>query len=154
MHQETQGPPFTHTGRNWKILTQVSFPNSIRRNSPVRLSESQAEIQKISGEILEHVCKHAFPTSTHFTLAYVIFFAIPLDGLKDTRTRTHTRTRTRTRTYIRTVTYSDPGPGSIVFQSAPSNSIITECDLCLPGVLEMLFADGRRLAAARCDGHE
>ena len=43
-------------------------------------------------------------------------------------------------------------PGSILFQSAQSSSILTESDLCLTGVLEMLFADGRRLAC--CDRHE
>ena len=42
--------------------------------------------------------------------------------------------------------------GSIVFQSAQSSSILTESDLRLPGVLEMLFADGLRLA--RCDRHQ
>jgi hypothetical protein len=43
-------------------------------------------------------------------------------------------------------------PGSILFQSAQSSSILTESDLCLTGILEMLFADGRRLAC--CDRHE
>ena len=45
-------------------------------------------------------------------------------------------------------------PGSILFQSAQSSSILTESDLCLTGVLEMLFADGRRLACCDRPGHE
>jgi hypothetical protein len=43
-------------------------------------------------------------------------------------------------------------PGSILFQSAQSSRILTESDLLLPGVLEMLFADGRWLA--RCDSYQ
>ena len=49
---------------------------------------------------------------------------------------------------------SDTGPGSILFQSAQSSSILTESDLCLTGVLEMLFADGRRLACCDRPGHQ
>ena len=45
-------------------------------------------------------------------------------------------------------------PGSILFQSAQSSSILTESDLCLTGVLEMLFADGRRLACCDRPGHQ
>ena len=45
-------------------------------------------------------------------------------------------------------------PGSILFQSAQSSSILTESDLCLTGVLEMLFADGRWLACCDRPGHE
>ena len=45
-------------------------------------------------------------------------------------------------------------PGSILFQSAQSSSILTESDLCLTGVLEMLFADGRRLACCDRPGHD
>ena len=43
-------------------------------------------------------------------------------------------------------------PGSILFQSAQSSRILTESHLRLPGVLEMLFADGRRLALYRHQG--
>ena len=43
-------------------------------------------------------------------------------------------------------------PGSILFQSAQSSRILTESHLRLPGVLEMLFADGRWLAL--CDRHQ